>query len=133
MRKKTRSKRDRHPRGLSQVVIGPVGCVRSWERSLEENWRGMRLMTSLSDSYRCPACGGSGPLGATHPSPRGTRQLFTAYLSPTEGTDRVLQGFFLILYPIGGERNRNQEFRFRFRQCRYRKFWQEKAREFVIL
>ena len=34
---------------------------------------------------------------------------------------------------IGGERNRNQEFRFRFRQCRYWNFWQEKAREFVVL
>ena len=34
---------------------------------------------------------------------------------------------------VGGEQRRNQEFRFRFRQCRYRNFWQEKAREFVIL
>ena len=34
---------------------------------------------------------------------------------------------------LGGEQRRNQEFRFRFRQCRYRNFWQEKAREFVIL
>ena len=34
---------------------------------------------------------------------------------------------------VGGEQRRNQEFRFRFRQCWYRNFWQEKAREFVIL
>ena len=39
----------------------------------------------------------------------------------------------LFFLNLGGERNRNQEFRFRFRQCRYRNFWQEKAREFVIL
>ena len=32
-------------------------------------------------------------------------------------------------YEVGGERNRNQEFRFRFRQCRYRNFWQEKKRK----
>ena len=30
---------------------------------------------------------------------------------------------------IGGERRENQEFRFRFRQCRYRNFWQEKNRK----
>ena len=30
-----------------------------------------------------------------------------------------------LLNHLGGERNRNQEFRFRFRQCRYRNFWQE--------
>ena len=33
---------------------------------------------------------------------------------------------------LGGQRRGKQEFRFRFRQCRYRNFWQEKAREFVI-
>ena len=41
-----------------------------------------------------------GSTWATHQSPRGTRQLFTAYLSPTEGTDRALQGFVPILYTI---------------------------------
>ena len=40
---------------------------------------------------------------------------------------------FSLLSGLGGEQRRNQEFRFRFRQCRYRNFWQEKAREFVIL
>ena len=39
----------------------------------------------------------------------------------------------LVKVGIGGEQRRNQEFRFRFRQCRYRNFWQEKARQFVIL
>ena len=34
---------------------------------------------------------------------------------------------------LGGEQRGNQEFRFWFRQCRYLNFWQEKAREFVIL
>ena len=34
---------------------------------------------------------------------------------------------------IGGEQRRNQEFRFRFRQCRYRNFWQEKTGKFVNL
>ena len=34
---------------------------------------------------------------------------------------------------VGGEQRRNQEFRFRFRQCRYRNFWQEKTGKFVNL
>ena len=34
---------------------------------------------------------------------------------------------------VGGEQRRNQEFRFRFRQCRYRNFWQEKNGKFVNL
>ena len=34
---------------------------------------------------------------------------------------------------LGGEQRRNQEFRFRFRQCRYRNFWQEKTGKFVNL
>ena len=34
---------------------------------------------------------------------------------------------------VGGEQRRNQEFRFRFRQCQYRNFWQEKTGKFVNL
>ena len=38
-----------------------------------------------------------------------------------------------IMEKLGGEQRRNQEFRFRFRQCRYRNFWQEKTGKFVNL
>ena len=41
--------------------------------------------------------------------------------------------FTIFLLYLGGERNRNQEFRFRFWQCRYRNFWQEKNGKFVNL
>ena len=42
---------------------------------------------------------------------------------------RQLKTWSLSMIPlIGGERNRNQEIRFRFRQCRYQNIWQEKKR-----
>ena len=39
----------------------------------------------------------------------------------------------VIAVELGGEQRRNQEFRFRFRQCRYQNFWQEKTGKFVNL
>ena len=37
--------------------------------------------------------------------------------------------FYSIFRQVGGERKRKQEFRFRFRQCRYRNFLKEKYRK----
>ena len=56
----------------------------------------------------------------------------TADMKIIDLVEQVLTGQVLEV-GVGGEQRRNQEFRFRFRQCRYRNFWQEKAREFVIL
>ena len=52
---------------------------------------------------------------------------------PRQRFGRRMHNAILTSKKLGGEQRRNQEFRFRFRQCRYRNFWQEKAREFVIL
>ena len=45
----------------------------------------------------------------------------------------ILRGIQSPWLLVGGEQRRNQEFRFRFRQCRYRNFWQEKTGKFVNL
>ena len=70
-----------------------------------------------------------------------TLKQFTLYQLPLLLVTLVLRSSMPSLHSakgvrsrhLGGEQRRNQEFRFRFRQCRYRNFWQEKAREFVIL
>ena len=50
--------------------------------------------------------------------------------NPSQGWDSLIR---LVPSCIGGEQRRNQEFQFRFRQCRYRNFWQEKTGKFVNL
>ena len=50
---------------------------------------------------------------------------------PVSQSDRKVLKWLLVR--LGGERNRNKEFRFRFRHCRYRNSGRKKAGKFVIL
>ena len=45
----------------------------------------------------------------------------------------VSSGWLQQMFWLGGERNRNKEFRFRFRHCRYRNSGRKKNGKFVIL
>ena len=48
-------------------------------------------------------------------------------------TPLVIQQCIIYIPSLGGERNRNKEFRFRFRHCRYRNSGRKKNGKFVIL
>ena len=60
-------------------------------------------------------------------------QIKSIYSKLTSFFFRQYKHAHLYTFWVGGEQRRNQEFRFRFRQCRYRNFWQEKTGKFVNL
>ena len=104
---------DEKKKGMSKL------CTRSFFRSLTCRWAEVKVTKATKRR-------------------RNISLLKTAFDATCSLTDPLTKKVASVVYSsqrcvLGGERNRNQEFWFRFRQCRYRNFWQEKAREFVIL
>ena len=77
----------------------------------------------------------AGAKAVVHPIRRAGNPLVGLHVRRTDYIKKVLLLFLynMIRIYVGGEQRRNQEFRFRFRQCRYRNFWQEKTGKFVNL